>query len=120
MNITKRENGIYMAELRVPKDVRHIIGKTRLTRSLKTKDKRIAQQEAGAVLAKWDRQIRLAREEPDAVLEEMAIARARLDREREDPSIKHDEWGLPAYGSSDRGDGLGRSRLASKPSAKSG
>ena len=45
VNITKRENGIYMAELRVPKDVRHIIGKTRLTRSLKTKDKRIAQQE---------------------------------------------------------------------------
>lgn len=93
MNITKRSNGIYMADLKVPEDVRHILGKARLTKSLKTRDKRIAQQEAGTVLAKWDRQIRLAREEPDAILEELAIARARIDREKEDPSIKVDEWG---------------------------
>jgi len=97
MNITRRANGLYMADLKVPADVRHIIGKARLTRSLKTRDKRTAQQEAGPILADWDRQIRLAREQPDAILEEMAIAKARINLERADPAVKPDEWGyLPS------------------------
>ena len=93
LNITQRANGIYMADLKVPAEVRHIIGKARLTQSLRTRDRRIAQQEAGPILAEWDRQIRLAREEPDAILEELAVARTRINLEREKGQEALDEWG---------------------------
>ena len=42
MNITKQASGIYHAERQVPKDARHIIGKSKLTVSLRTRDKRTA------------------------------------------------------------------------------
>ena len=93
MNITQLPSGIYQAELRIPKDVQHILGKKRFAKSLKTRDKRTAQQEAGPLLAEWDRQIRLARQQPDAILEELAVAKARLNIERADPKIKPDQWG---------------------------
>ena len=44
MNLTRLKSGIWQVELRVPVDVRHVLGKTRFAKSTKTQDKRTAMQ----------------------------------------------------------------------------
>ena len=39
MNLTCLKSGIWQAELRVPEDVRDIIGKTRFAKSMRTRNK---------------------------------------------------------------------------------
>jgi len=77
MNINQRSNGIWQAELQVPADVRKVIGKRSFRKSLGVRDKRHAQIEAAPLLNEWQRQIDLARLNPNALLEEFAVARAR-------------------------------------------
>ena len=77
MNINQRSNGIWQAELQVPADVRKVIGKRSFRKSLGVRDKRHAQIEAAPLLNEWQRQIDLARLDPNALLEEFAVARAR-------------------------------------------
>ena len=83
MNLTKLPSGIYQAELRVPTDVQHLVGKKRFAKSTKTKDRREAAARAAEWLAGWQRQIDLARENPDALRDEIAVlsARAKLERD---------------------------------------
>ena len=93
MNLTKLPSGIYQAELRVPTDVQHLVGKKRFAKSTKTKDRREAAHRASEWLAGWQRQIELARENPDALLDEIAVltARAKVEREAGElvPELKH-------------------------------
>lgn len=77
MNINQRSNGIWQAELQVPADVRKVIGKRSFRKSLGVRDKRHAHIEAAPLLHDWQRQIDLARLDPNALLEEFAVARAR-------------------------------------------
>jgi site-specific recombinase XerD len=86
MNITKLTSGIYQAELRIPADVQHVIGKMRFAKSTRTRDRREAAVRAAEWLAGWQRQIDLARENPDALADEIAVltARAKVERERGD------------------------------------
>lgn len=65
---------IYYASMHVPPDVREVLGKRRLRKTLKTSDKRQATQRARLVLAEWCREIELARKKlknlPDSLTEE--------------------------------------------------
>ena len=92
MSLTKR-NGIYYAQLSVPEDVRHIIGKSNFRRSTGSRTRNIALLEAAPWLEEWRRQIRMARQEPDALLEEMAVLKARAEVQKLDPAVKPNEWG---------------------------
>ncbi|MDA0890912.1 MAG: site-specific integrase [Proteobacteria bacterium] len=95
MNITKQASGIYHAERRVPKDVRHIIGKSKLTISLKTRDKRNALIEAAPILAKWDQLIKAARAGhigPDQVARVLAEQLAKVAYDRA-AGAEVDRWG---------------------------
>ncbi len=96
MSLTKR-NGVYYAQKSIPEDLRHFFGKSNFRRSTGCRDKTNAAAEAAPLIKEWQRQIDLARQEPDALLEELVVAKARINVERADPSIKPDEWGyLPA------------------------
>lgn len=59
-NIELRNN-TWFATLHVPQDVRETIGKSKLIRTLKTTDKRLAQERALPILAEWKAMIRNAR-----------------------------------------------------------
>ena len=95
MNLTKLPSGIYQAELRVPTDVQHLVGKKRFAKSTKTKDRREAAVRAAEWLAGWQRQIELARENPDALRDEIAVltARAKVERERGEVLPGHERGG---------------------------
>jgi integrase len=54
-------NSTYYASMHVPSDVKDILGKSRLRKTLKTGDKRIAEQRARRIIAEWWDQIALAR-----------------------------------------------------------
>lgn len=54
-------NSTYYASMHVPSDVKHIIGKSRFRKTLKTGDKRVAEQRARRIIAEWWDQITLAR-----------------------------------------------------------
>ena len=90
MSLTKR-HGIYYAQRSVPADLRHIIGKSNFRQSTGCRDKINANAEAAPWLKEWDRLIKLAYNEPNAVLEEIAILKARSAIEAEAGDI--DEWG---------------------------
>jgi len=61
----------YFAVLYVPTDIRHLIGKTKFTRSTQTGDRRIAEQRANAFAISWKSEISRARHEaPDPLLSE--------------------------------------------------
>jgi integrase len=59
-NIELRGN-TWFATLHVPKDVRETIGRSKLIRTLKTADRKLAQERAMAVVAEWKALIRNAR-----------------------------------------------------------
>jgi integrase len=59
-NIELRGN-TWFATLHVPKDVREVLGRSKLIRTLKTADRRLAQERAMAVVAEWKALIRNAR-----------------------------------------------------------
>lgn len=91
MNVTKLPSGIYQAELRVPKDLQHVIGKKKFSKSLKTRDRRRAAIDAAPILAEWDRQLNLARQAPDDYAREVAELRARADYSHQAGDLKdHD------------------------------
>ena len=84
----------YQAFLRVPEDVRHLVGKTQFKKSLKTSDKREAQRLAAQIVPLWEQEIAKARQTPESIIaskleehrrliEEInkQIARARTDNE---------------------------------------
>ena len=50
MNLTCLKSGIWQAELRVPTDLRLVIGRTRLAKSMGTRDKREAIVKAASLL----------------------------------------------------------------------
>ncbi len=54
-------NSTYYASMHVPSDVKDILGKSRLRKTLKTGDKRVAEQRARRIIAEWWDQIALAR-----------------------------------------------------------
>lgn len=92
MSLTRR-NGVYYAQLSVPQDVRHIIQKNNFRKSTACRNRNAALLEAAPWLEDWKRQIRMARQEPDAFLEEMAVLKARMEVEKLDPTVKPDEYG---------------------------
>ena len=96
MSLTKR-NGIYYAQVAVPEDVQHILKTKLLRKSTGSRTRSVAMLEAAPVVEAWKRQIRMAREEPDALLEEMAVLKARAEVEKLDQSIEPNQYGyLPA------------------------
>jgi len=68
MNLTRLKSGIWQVELRVPVDVRHVLGKTRFAKSAKTQDKRTAMRLAAPVLADWQQAIEQARRDPSQLI----------------------------------------------------
>jgi integrase len=68
MNLTRLKSGIWQVELRVPVDVRHVLGKTRFAKSTKTQDKRTAMRLAAPVLADWQQAIEQARRDPSQLI----------------------------------------------------
>lgn len=80
-HITKRRNGYY-ANLRVPKDVKGIIGKARFFKSLKTSDPVVAQERVGAFISSWKQQIRLARQNLSGIPEGRNELLAHIEEER--------------------------------------
>ena len=50
MNLTCLKSGIWQAELRVPEDLRDVIGKTRFAKSMRTRNKREAVVKAAPIL----------------------------------------------------------------------
>lgn len=73
-NIERRRN-TWFATLHVPKDVQHIIGKSKLFQTLKTTDKRVAETRAAPLVAHWKGQIAKARGQADPFLEEALMWR---------------------------------------------
>lgn len=86
MSVTKR-NGVYYAQLSVPPELRHVIGKSNFRRSTNIRANGANKSEAMAVAApwlqEWRRLIRLARSEPDAVRDEIAVSKAQAAVVRE-------------------------------------
>ncbi len=86
MSVTKR-NGVYYAQLSVPPELRHVIGKSNFRRSTNIRANGGNKSEAMAVAApwlqEWRRLIRLARSEPDAVRDEIAVSKAQAAVKRE-------------------------------------
>ena len=86
MSVTKR-NGVYYAQLSVPPELRHVIGKSNFRRSTNIRANGANKSEAMAVAApwlqEWRRLIRLARSEPDAVRDEIAVSKAQAAVKRE-------------------------------------
>ena len=66
MNLTCLKSGIWQAELRVSKDVRPVMGRTRFAKSMGTRDKREAVMKAAPVLEQWQSDIDLARSDREA------------------------------------------------------
>lgn len=64
MNLTRLKSGIWQVELRIPLDVRNVLGRTRFAKSTKTPDKRAAMKVAVPILAVWQELIELARTNP--------------------------------------------------------
>ena len=65
-NITQRANGIYYAEIKVPMHLRPVVEKSKLIRSLKTRDKRNAQVRAAPILKQFYEQLEAAEAGTDA------------------------------------------------------
>lgn len=53
MNLTCLKSGIWQVELRIPSDVRVVLGRTRFAQSTGTRDKRKATSRALSMLAEW-------------------------------------------------------------------
>ena len=79
MNLTCLKSGIWQAELRVPEDVRDIIGKTRFAKSMRTRNKREAVVKAAPILEQWQSEIDLAKTDPQAFVAKQVLHNARCD-----------------------------------------
>ena len=79
MNLTCLKSGIWQAELRVPKDLRDVIGKTRFAKSMRTRNKREAVVKAAPILEQWQSEIDLAKTDPQAFVAKQILANARRD-----------------------------------------
>ncbi len=67
MNLTCLKSGIWQVELRIPSDVRVVLGRTRFAKSTFTRDKRQAASRALPILAEWQQLISVARQNPDLI-----------------------------------------------------
>ena len=72
MNLTCLKSGIWQAELRVPQEVRPVIGKTRFAKSMGTRNKRQAVLRAAPLLEQWQSDIELAKSDPHALIAKQA------------------------------------------------
>jgi hypothetical protein len=79
MNLTCLKSGIWQAELRVPEDVRDVIGKTRFAKSMRTRNKREAVVKAVPILEQWQAEIDLAKTDPQAFVAKQILHHARSD-----------------------------------------
>ena len=79
MNLTCLKSGIWQAELRVPEDLRDVIGKTRFAKSTRTRNKREAVVKAAPILEQWQSEIDLAKTDPQAFLAKQILHKARRD-----------------------------------------
>ena len=79
MNLTCLKSGIWQAELRVPKDVRLVIGKTRFAKSMGTRVKREAVMKAVPLLEQWQSDIELAKSDPEAFVAKQILRKAHQD-----------------------------------------
>lgn len=76
MNLTCLKSGIWQAELRVPQEVRPVIGKTRFAKSTGTRDKREAVLRAAPMLKQWQSDIELAKSDPQTLIAKQAQRKA--------------------------------------------
>ena len=79
MNLTCLKSGIWQAELRVPEDVRDVIGKTRFAKSMRTRNKREAVVKAAPILEQWQSEIDLAKTDPHAFAAKQILLNAGHD-----------------------------------------
>jgi integrase len=92
------QKGVYYAQLKVPKDVQRVIGKTAFRRTLKTRDKLKAQYRAIPLVQQWKAEIKTARLPPVERLKTLFTAERasiiELEQEIAKPSLpraKHAE-----------------------------
>ena len=71
MKLTCLKSGIWQAELRVPQEVRPVIGKTRFAKSMGTRNKRKSLR-AAPLLEQWQSDIELAKSDPHALIAKQA------------------------------------------------
>lgn len=94
MSLTTRD-GIFYAQLSVPPELRHIIGKSNFRKSTGVRAGKANRIEAMATAApwlkEWRRLIDLARQEPDTVANEIAVLKAHSAVQRENEEFA-DEW----------------------------
>ena len=67
MNLTCLKSGIWQVELRIPSDVRVILGRTKFAQSTGTRDKREASNRALPMLTEWQKLIATARQNPELI-----------------------------------------------------
>ena len=67
MNLTCLKTGIWQVELRIPSDVRAVLGRTRFAKSTGTRDKRQAINKALPILTEWQQLITTARQNPELI-----------------------------------------------------
>jgi integrase len=67
MNLTCLKSGIWQVELRIPADVRVVLGRTRFAQSTGTRDKRKASNKALPILTEWQQLITTARQSPELI-----------------------------------------------------
>ena len=67
MNLTCLKSGIWQVELRIPSDVRVVLGRTRFAKSTGTRDKREASNKALPILTEWQQLITTARQSPELI-----------------------------------------------------
>lgn len=91
-NLVQRK-GVYYAEVRVPPDVRNIIGKAVFRRSTGCRDKRNAELEAAPWVSEWWKLIKASRANPEEVIERIASLKALNTQQQEDreyAAIEHE------------------------------
>ena len=71
MNLTCLKSGIWQVELRIPSDVRVVLGRTRFAQSTGTRDKRKASNRALPMLTEWQQLIVTARQNPELIQSKM-------------------------------------------------
>lgn len=79
MNLTCLKSGIWQAELRVPTDLRLVVGRTRFAKSMGTRDKREAIVKAAPLLEQWQSEIDLAKSDPQAFMANQIMRKARQE-----------------------------------------
>ena len=79
MNLTCLKSGIWQVELRIPSDVRVVLGRTRFAQSTGTRDKRKASSRALPMLNEWQQLIATARQNPELVQPKLARSKRLSD-----------------------------------------